>query len=116
MERRRVLGIFLTSPASPRVREKACSPAWVMRKVCSPGNDHEGVVLKVLLGFELEVRNKKVLNIDSLFSPVVCWEKDGSRIMTSWIPGQSLDPDKQTSIAGLPAGRSVASASTEEAV
>src|ERR1700691_4517470 len=39
MERRRVLGIFLTCPASPRVREKACSPAGVMRKVCSPGTD-----------------------------------------------------------------------------
>ncbi len=39
MERRRVLGIFLACPASPRVREKACSPAWVMRKVCSPGTD-----------------------------------------------------------------------------
>jgi hypothetical protein len=77
-----------------------------LRKVWN-GNDHEGVFLRVLLGFELEVRNKEVLNIDSLFIPVGCWEKDGERILTSLIPGQSLDPDKQTSIAGLPPGRAI---------
>jgi hypothetical protein len=77
-----------------------------LRKVWN-GNDHEGVFLKVLLGFELEVRNREVLNISMLFSSVGCWEKDGQRIMTSLIPGQSLDPDKQTSIAGLPPGRAI---------
>ena len=77
-----------------------------LREVWS-GEDHEGIFLKVLLGFELEVRNKEVLNFDSLYSPAACWEKDGERILTSWIPGQSLDPDKQTSIAGLPPGKPV---------
>ena len=69
------------------------------------GKDHQGVFLKVLLGFELDVRDSSLLNFGSLFSPAVCWEKDGERTITSWIPGQSLDPDKQESIAGLPPGR-----------
>ena len=32
-------GHLLACPVSPRVREKACNPALVMRKVCSPGTD-----------------------------------------------------------------------------
>ncbi len=40
MERRRWPGgSSLACPISPSVREKACSPASVMRKVCSPGTD-----------------------------------------------------------------------------
>lgn len=77
-----------------------------LRKVWN-GNDDQGVFLKVLLGFELEVKKRKELNLDRLYSPAVCWEKDGQRSITSLMPGQSLDPDKQTSIAGLPPGKPV---------
>ena len=75
-----------------------------LRKVWS-GNDCEAIFLKVLLGFELELKNEKLLGFDRLYSPALPWYKDGRSCLTSWIPGQPLDRDKQTTIAGLPPGK-----------
>ncbi len=38
-QRRRLLGGFLLRAVNPNVREKACTPASVMRKVCNPGTE-----------------------------------------------------------------------------
>lgn len=51
-------------------------------------DDHDGINLKLLLGFEQEVRDKGVLNYP---------------LMT----GQPIDRDQQTTIGGLPPGRPI---------
>src|SRR6202041_579485 len=38
-ERRRSQGGFLLRAVNPNVREKACTPASVMRNVCNPGTE-----------------------------------------------------------------------------
>jgi hypothetical protein len=70
-------------------------------------NDHEGVNLKLLLGFEREARREGVSR--GLVMPGTPFKRKGDRKLSlgKFIPGQPIDPDQQTTIAGLPPGRPI---------
>jgi hypothetical protein len=67
-------------------------------------DDPEGINLKLLLGFEQEVRDKGVLNYPLM--PAVFGNRKKPSIDT-FIPGQPIDRDQQTTIGGLPPGRPI---------
>ncbi len=66
-------------------------------------DDPEGINLKLLLGFEQEVRDKGVLNY-----PLMAAFGDRKKpSLDTFIPGQTIDRDEQTTIGGLPPGRPI---------
>jgi hypothetical protein len=70
-------------------------------------NDHKGVNLKLLLGFERDARNEGVSQ--ALVMPGTLFKRKGDRKLSlgKFIPGQPIDPDQQTTFAGLPPGRPI---------
>ena len=68
--------------------------------------DRDGSSMKVLLGFELAAGHKNFSG-DLLMPARFGEKKRGKWTVCVYIPGQPLDRDQQTSLAGLPQGRPV---------
>jgi hypothetical protein len=76
-------------------------------------NDRHGANLKLLLGFEKEVNHSDVEEGQLLMSGWP-YRPKGKRKLTLGIliPGQSLDDDAKTTVAGLPPGRPIVNGAT----
>lgn len=68
------------------------------------GDDPKGINLKLLLGFEREVKRH---GISPKFMPGAFESKRGKLRAGTFIPGQPVDPDRQTTVGGLPPGRPI---------
>jgi hypothetical protein len=94
--------------AYPKVREVVRPPLLFyrdcLRRVWTR-DDHAGINLKLLLGFEQELKDMHRLNAPSMEAWI--GKKRGKSIMNVYIPGQPLDIDQQTTLAGLPPGRPI---------
>jgi hypothetical protein len=76
-------------------------------------DDEQGTHLKLLLGFEQEVKDRHLLQTPML--PGMPYEgKRGKLKLGILIPGQPLDRDRQTTFAGLPPGKPVVNGTTGE--
>jgi hypothetical protein len=73
------------------------------------GKDQKGIFLRLLLGFEQDVKNEIELDRSHLYLPGAFYTPEGNRKMKmgSFIPGQPPDESKQTTVAGLPPGKPV---------
>lgn len=73
------------------------------------GKDQKGIFLKLLLGFEQDVKNEIELGTPGLYLPSAFYTPEGKRKaqVGSFIPGQPADESKQTTVAGLPPGKPV---------
>jgi hypothetical protein len=73
------------------------------------GKDQKGIFLKLLLGFEQDVKNEIELGMSGLYLPSAFYTHEGKRKtkLGSFIPGQPPDESKQTTVAGLPPGKPV---------
>jgi hypothetical protein len=97
----------------PEARARVKPPLLFYRdrlRMVWSGDDHKGVFLKLLLGFEREVKNNSAFNVpSSLFVPSVPFTPKGTDNLQigTFIPGQPPDPDQQTTIAGLPPGKPI---------
>jgi hypothetical protein len=80
------------------------------------GKDQKGVFLKLLLGFEQDVKNEIELGRSGLYLPSRFYTPEDKRNMKlgSFIPGQPADESKQTTVAGLPSGKPLVNGVTGE--
>jgi hypothetical protein len=71
------------------------------------GKDQKGIFLKLLLGFEQDVKHELELRRSGLYLPSRQYTPEGKRKMRlgSLVPGQPADESKQTTVAGLPPGK-----------
>jgi hypothetical protein len=76
-------------------------------------DDHEGINLKLLLGLEQEVKDEHVLQAPFMPGEIV-EKKRGKCTVGAYIPGQPIDPDQQTTFAGLPPGKPIVNGVTGE--
>jgi len=98
--------------AYPELRAELKPPLFFyrdhLRKIWS-GEDRRGIFLKLLLGFEQDVKNEMEIGRCDLFMPSRLYTVKGKRKMKvgSFIPGQPANEAEQTTIGGLPPGKPV---------
>jgi hypothetical protein len=94
----------------PEVKEVLKPPLLYYRdrlRMVWSRKDPKGVDLKLLLGFEREAREEGASQ--GLLMPGTLFKRKGDRKLSlgKFIPGQPIDPDQQTTFAGLPPGRPI---------